>query len=262
MTKRQPRTLEEAYALHTVPGHEDECWLWQGYIGQNGYGYAHIDYKDWLAHRLSFAVNKGPIPDGLLVLHKCDNPPCVNPKHLFLGTHQDNMTDKVRKGRQPRGEQNSNVKLNDQLVAQIRQELAERTQTNTAIAMRYGVGRKAIDAIESGRNWAHIPGPAPTRMGEKNLPTGSENHNAKLTEGDVMEILRLLAKGDCTQRAIAARYQVSETVISGIKLGRRWCAAQAARIALARAYGNTEAAQPGSLSAEQQQPEHGQKEGE
>lgn len=213
-------SLEEICATYVIPGPTNDCWPWKGYVAKNGYGYVSFQRKDMLGHRVSYIVNRGAIPDGMDVCHKCDNPACVNPNHLFLGTHQDNMDDKVRKGRQPRGEWNSNAKLTDEQVGRIKLELAERTGSNSAIARRYGVTRKTIDAIEHGRTWAHIPGPPPTRKNPRNLPTGSNHHNAKLTEADVIEIRVLLAEGAQTQRAIAFHYNVSETLISAIKLGR------------------------------------------
>lgn len=73
----------------------DECWKWTGAINQAGYG----AFGNNHAHRTSYEITYGPIPDGLFILHKCDNPPCVNPNHLFVGTHQDNMRDMISKGR-------------------------------------------------------------------------------------------------------------------------------------------------------------------
>jgi hypothetical protein len=87
-------TLEERVRLRTVVDPETGCHLWTGTIIPGGYGRVHV-----AAHRLAFQLANGPIPAGLLVLHRCDNPPCCNPEHLFLGSNADNMADKVRKGR-------------------------------------------------------------------------------------------------------------------------------------------------------------------
>lgn len=75
------------------------CWQWKGSSNKDGYGTTRYMGKSIMAHRLSFLLHGGEIPDGMCVLHSCDNPPCVNPDHLFLGTHQDNMDDMARKGR-------------------------------------------------------------------------------------------------------------------------------------------------------------------
>ena len=83
---------------------ETGCWEWQGARASRGYGTIWINGSSCVVSRVMFAESRGPIPDGLWVLHRCDNPPCCNPDHLFLGTHQDNVDDRVRKGRGTKGE--------------------------------------------------------------------------------------------------------------------------------------------------------------
>jgi hypothetical protein len=80
---------------------EDECWLWLGGVTYRGYGHSRLNGRQMGAHRAAWILTFGPIPDGLLVLHKCDVPKCCNPKHLFLGTHRDNLVDAQQKGRFP-----------------------------------------------------------------------------------------------------------------------------------------------------------------
>jgi hypothetical protein len=84
-----------------------DCWEWGGARNTSGYGWFRFgpDRTPTGAHRVAYELSNGPIPDGLAVLHRCDNPPCVNPAHLFLGTNQDNVTDKVNKGRHPNSRQ-------------------------------------------------------------------------------------------------------------------------------------------------------------
>lgn len=102
----------------------------------------------------------GPIPDGLHVLHHCDNPPCVNPAHLFLGTNADNVADKTAKGRGRggRGEAHRNAKLTADQVREIR-ELAASGLTQREIAARYGVRHTAIGKILRGERWGHLSPP-------------------------------------------------------------------------------------------------------
>ena len=96
-----PLTLLDAF-WEMVAGAEDPegCWLWMGKTDYAGYGMVGLGLrKGILAHRFSWEIANGPLPEGLFACHHCDNPPCVNPSHLFLGTHQDNMNDRNRKGR-------------------------------------------------------------------------------------------------------------------------------------------------------------------
>lgn len=104
------------------------CWHWNQSLQTSGYGQLRIEGKSWLAHRASWVAHEGPIPEGLLVLHKCDNTVCVNPKHLFLGTHKDNNQDMVSKNRHLTGFCKGHTlsrtkrlrKLTDEHVAEIR----------------------------------------------------------------------------------------------------------------------------------------------
>jgi len=135
------------------------CWEWAGSRLAAGYGRfgRKVDghWKTLLAHRVSWEYRNGPVPDGLAVLHKCDNRPCVNPDHLFVGTGADNMADKVAKGRQyrPVGVLNSQAKLNDELVAGIREAYRAGSESQAAIGRRYGVSQTLIGRIVRGEVW-------------------------------------------------------------------------------------------------------------
>ena len=138
------------------------CWLWEGAIFERtGYGQMRMNKKIFLAHRIAWELYRGPIPQGegyhgMCVCHKCDNPFCVNPNHLFLGDHTANMHDKAAKGRSPigrLGEENNLTKLTEQQVIAIRQD-TERTYTD--IAKDYGVTRHAISRIHRRIWWKHI----------------------------------------------------------------------------------------------------------
>ena|SRR6185312_8308819 len=139
------------------------CWLWGGRRNRSGiYGALYFNHagqqRGIAAHRLSWVLNRGPIPDGLHVLHRCDVPLCVNPEHLFLGTHAENMADKVGKGRHRfgvrLGAEGSNAKLTDKAVADIRQLIGERVPRRR-IAERFGVCKSTINWIAKGRTWAN-----------------------------------------------------------------------------------------------------------
>lgn len=89
----------ENFWRHSGKRGDDECWEWELARDRKGYGRIKLHRVSWQAHRMAWKLTHGEIPAGLYVCHKCDNPPCVNPKHLFLGTHSDNLRDCVAKGR-------------------------------------------------------------------------------------------------------------------------------------------------------------------
>jgi hypothetical protein len=142
-------TAEERFHAGYIPEPTSGCWLWLGRPQSTGYGQLHVSGKRTLAHRYSWELEIGPIPDGMYVLHRCDNRLCVNPDHLFVGTHQDNMDDMVRKGRCPTGEDHWNAKLTRKDVTAIRKS----TKSQRALAREYGVGQKNISHIITERTW-------------------------------------------------------------------------------------------------------------
>ena len=138
----------------------DGCWVWIGGRRNGRYGDFAVGHpnKHMLAHRFSWTLHNGPVPTGLHVLHKCDNPPCVNPDHLFLGTAADNARDKVSKGRQSRvqGERHHNAKLCVSKVQDIRRECATGT-TQREAAKKYGVSQRLVYMVVHKQIWSHVP---------------------------------------------------------------------------------------------------------
>jgi hypothetical protein len=134
----------------------DGCWNWTGTLTEKGYGRFKTSTKNWRAHRLSYEMHCGAVPDGMQVLHECDNPSCVRPDHLFLGTNADNMADKCAKGREshysPKGEQSGRAKLTEAQVLDIRGA----SGTAAEIARQFGMSRTAVRDIRAARTWAHI----------------------------------------------------------------------------------------------------------
>ncbi len=136
----------------------DECWEWLASKQSAGYGVFGRGTRaegTELAHRMAWELTNGPIPHGLWALHHCDNPPCCNPTHLFLGTHDENMADMVRKGRHPKGEAVFGARLKAQDVSAIRQ-LLRRGLSGISIAIRFGVSHRVISDIKMGKTWQHI----------------------------------------------------------------------------------------------------------
>ncbi|MDP9113431.1 MAG: HNH endonuclease [Acidobacteriota bacterium] len=174
-------------------GKPGECWEWPK-IGSRGYGYFAVHHegdlkKRWRnrqAHRVSWYIVNGPIPDGLLVCHKCDNPPCVNPGHLFIGDFKGNAADMVAKGRHkwteearrkhfenvgrgksaprsrhperyPVGEKATPwAKLDADIIKAIREEYARQKTPSTTLAIRYSVSKQTILRIIHRRAWKHV----------------------------------------------------------------------------------------------------------
>jgi len=134
------------------------CWEWQGAISGGRYGHLWIAGRNVYAHRIAWALHYGPLKKGQLVLHKCDNPKCVNPDHLFLGTHQDNMDDCVKKGRSARGSKSGRSKLNEEQVLEIKKKLAEPHYYHKVrdLAKEYNVHDVTIYSIKKGRTWSHV----------------------------------------------------------------------------------------------------------
>lgn len=145
------------------------CWLWTGRTNtESGYGY--FDYGPRCrtsvpAHRYSWELHNGTIPDGMHVLHRCDNPPCVNPDHLFLGTNLDNVRDKQAKGRQLRGERVGTAKFTAGQVTEVRRRVAG-GETQLSVARDMGMSPRHVHDIVTRRTWAWLPDAELLRTGE------------------------------------------------------------------------------------------------
>jgi hypothetical protein len=135
-----------------------DCWSWTGAKNRMGYGCVYFDGSVGYAHRLSYQVNIGAIPEGMHVCHKCDNPGCVNPGHLFIGTAKDNQRDASRKGRKvgnPAGRPVGGSKLTFEQAIQIRAEL-EAGFSKKLIAKRYKVSTGTILNIQRGITFKEV----------------------------------------------------------------------------------------------------------
>jgi hypothetical protein len=131
------------------------CWEWEGSRLPRGYGRLNGKY----VHRMVYEHVYGPIPPGMYVCHSCDNPPCINPKHLWLGTVQDNTADATAKGRMPRGERNGSARLTTVQVVAMREQYAARLRTQEQLAAEYDTNIANVNAIVRGKLWAHVGGP-------------------------------------------------------------------------------------------------------
>ncbi len=147
---------------HVDKSSPDKCWTWSGPKNARGYGTLYINRKNQSAHRCSWELHNGPIPprnsiDRLCVCHKCDNPSCVNPNHLFLGTHADNMYDAKIKNRHATGGSARKVsKLTPEQVKEIKSQLATKTKSLRELARSYEITHNTIWLIKIGKMWNDI----------------------------------------------------------------------------------------------------------
>lgn len=153
-----PERATERFHGNVDKGGDGGCWVWTGTLNNKGYGRAGRRY----AHRIAWEMANGPIPPGLFVLHTCDNPPCVNPDHLGVGTAKDNSSDASRKGRlngrpnRPKGEQNKSHVLTEDQVRFIRDARAA-GESRRFLAEMFGVSRNEISRVTTRRLWKHLP---------------------------------------------------------------------------------------------------------
>ena len=165
-SKYTPKDIERFWSKVAITADIEQCWEWTACLFTSGYGqFAHGGRMGRMlkAHRVSFELTTKVIPDGLCVLHKCDNRKCVNPNHLFLGTISENNRDTIAKGRvnhkgqnAARGEQHYKHKLTDDKIRYIRRRFLEGDITKAEIGHAIGVDEKTIEDILKGKTWKHV----------------------------------------------------------------------------------------------------------
>jgi hypothetical protein len=147
--------------LLTKAVQKGKCLIWIGQKDPKGYGRLRLNGKLQRAHRLMYELHNGPIEHGHVVLHSCDNPSCINPKHLSVGTQLENVHDMLAKGRanKMRGERHAKSKLTAEQVREIRRRYIPGKYGHGAhaLAKEYGVSKPTIQAILNGESWTHIP---------------------------------------------------------------------------------------------------------
>lgn len=149
-------TASERFTNMTYPEPNTGCWIWGGACFDNGYGVFRYKYQNLKAHRFSYQLYNGPIPLGMIVCHRCDNTYCVNPDHLFIGTHKENTADMISKGRKhyPKGELHGAARMSRADVLSIR-EMAT-SNTHKIIAEKFGLSRQYVSEIIARKKWKHI----------------------------------------------------------------------------------------------------------
>lgn len=206
---------KERFMMYVEKMPESGCWHWRGAFA-GGYGRFRMGYKNVAAHRASLLMFSTP-PENfqkLLACHKCDNPRCVNPDHLFIGTHQDNIDDKMSKGRHATGHgvDYKHAKLTEDDVLEIRaSELTVRE-----LALKFGVTTSNITAIQTGKRWKHVGGKI-RRHTEKHV-FGETHPQSKLDA----EKVRFIRNSDLSIRELAEHFGLAIMTVYDARLRRSW----------------------------------------
>lgn len=150
---RQKNTRENIWKRINIM--DNGCWNWLGGLS-NRYGEIKINRKTRLVHRVAYELTHGSIINGLFVLHKCNNPTCCNPLHLYLGTQKDNQFQMVEENRSAKGEQHGNVKLNEKSVLKIRRLYSDGGYSQRILAKMFGISQAQIQRIIKRYSWKHI----------------------------------------------------------------------------------------------------------
>lgn len=144
------KTIEERFWSKVKK--TNKCFYWTAYKF-NGYGRLNVNGKNTPAHRFSYELNKGKIPSGMCVCHSCDNPLCVNPEHLWLGTRKDNNLDRTSKGRSVVGEQRSQSKLSWGMVNDIRKIYSEGKYSQRELCKKFNISQPLLCKVVNNKNW-------------------------------------------------------------------------------------------------------------
>jgi len=150
------KDIKRFWSKISFPTNENDCWILNTSVDKDGYSWFHLNHKMIKGHIFNYVIHFGQVPENMCVCHSCDVRNCVNPKHLFIATHQDNISDRVKKGRTHKhiGVLNGRSKLDENLVRQIRNDLI--TDTILNVANKYGMGTTTIINIKHGRTWKHV----------------------------------------------------------------------------------------------------------
>ena len=193
------------------------CWNWK--LSKNAAGYGLLKWSrpsglEQRAHRISYIIFKGEIPEGMIVRHTCDNPSCVNPAHLVLGTHADNVQDKVDRNRQTKGEDVHFSKVSEAQVVEIRERYAAGGVSQKELAAEYGLEGGTLHHLLTGKNWAHVGGPI-------HQPR-EHREQGELDMEAARAIRKRYAQGGISQRKLGELYGVTQSQISLVVNYKVW----------------------------------------
>jgi len=202
------------------------CWVWKRCKNKKGYGLLQYDGPDGMerhqkSHRMAWRLSFGPIKKGLHICHKCDNPSCCNPSHLFMGTNHENVLDKMEKGRMQRGENTSRAKLNPTKVREIRTKYkANEFLSMETLGKEYGVTPGSIYNVIAYISWSHIDPEGITDVPHKPI-VGERTGKSKLT-GEKVRQIRELHDNGIPQNDLAVRFKVIRQTIANVISRKTW----------------------------------------
>lgn len=191
------------------------CWIWRGKTRKDDRGMMVANGREQRVSRISWQIHAGHAPGALSVLHKCDNPRCVNPRHLFLGTALDNVRDMDAKGRRVtvamRGSSNGNSKLRAEDVIRIR-DLYTAGTTQPVLCKMYGIAQSSVSRIVLSKGWPDVLASKAPIIRERNkaATTGEANHNAKMTAASVRRMRERFGNGAGIAQ-LASAFSLSKT---------------------------------------------------
>ena len=182
----------------------NHCWFWVGNTFRSGYGVFKVGGKNRQAHRIAWELTHGEIPPQKSVCHTCDTRNCVNPAHLFLGSHQENMIDKRNKGRGAgwvgaRGERSGKAKIRETDVKKLLADWKTGKFLQRELALKYGIGQQMVSCIVTRKNWPHLK------------HTNQKINHRKKVDANIARALR--ARG-LTQKEIAKRFGADPSAVS------------------------------------------------
>lgn len=208
--------LDDRFWTKVSRPQDTDCWIWTG--GKNNKGYGQFRpggmSEKRLSHRLAYEDRNGPIPAGMVIMHACDNPACVNPDHLSAGTEKQNMTDAAMKGR------NGSRKLTEAIVIALLRDYVG-GMPRRELVRKYRIPYSSISDYTSGRNWQWLHGKHGCPTSDAIRDAADHRPGAKITKETAIEIRKRLADG-ALGIELAAEYGLHKATISDIKLRKIW----------------------------------------
>jgi len=202
---------------------ESGCWEWQRGVTGSGYGQITVNGDSMGAHRFSYELYNGDIPEDAIICHKCHNPPCVNPNHLYAGDEKRNAQDAIENGDWPdhTGEERTPAKFTSGKVRTIREEYTKGA-TVSALSKKYSVSMGTISRIINGESYPDAGGPTNVDTHGRMARRGEENNKTKLSPDDVREIRRIYDEEDVTMAELGGQFDISSTQVSDIVNRNVW----------------------------------------